>query len=29
MDILLISFGILVAIWIIILFGSRFFGSPP
>jgi hypothetical protein len=26
MDILLITFGILVAIWIVVLWGARYFG---
>ncbi len=27
--VLLISFGIFVLIWVLILLGSRHFGSPP
>lgn len=29
MEVLLISFGFLFLIWAAILWGSRFFGSPP
>jgi hypothetical protein len=29
MEAMFIGFGILIGLWIIILVGSRFFGSPP
>ncbi len=27
--VLVVSLGTLAAIWIVVLFGSRYFGSPP
>jgi hypothetical protein len=27
--VLVVSVGVLAAIWIMVLFGSRYFGSPP
>jgi hypothetical protein len=29
MQVLAVSFGLLIAIWISVLWGSRAFGSPP
>ncbi len=27
--VLFVSLGVLAAIWVMVLFGSRYFGSPP
>lgn len=27
--VLVVSLGTLAAIWVVVLFGSRYFGSPP